>query len=228
MNSDTSRLQDWQSQAAQLARQLRDKGIVDPRVLQRMETVPRHQFVPATLRSVAYQDVALPIAAEQTISQPYIVALMTAAAELMPGSRVLEIGTGSGYQAAILAGLCQQLVTMERLPELAETAKVHFEQLGLTNITSFVGDGTLGVPALGPYDAILVTAGAPLIPQALIEQLSDGGRLIIPVGTEDQQELLRYRRRGETCEIDKLCDCRFVKLWGNQGWELPTSAELPS
>lgn len=214
---------DWGQEAAQLARELEDRGIVDQAVLQRIASVPRHLFVPDELRSSAYCDTALPISCGQTISQPYIVALMTEAAELIPESRVLEIGTGSGYQAAILSGLCDQLVTIERLPELAETAQEKLTQLGLKNIASLVGDGTLGVPEYSPYDAILVTAGAPVAPQSLMQQLAEGGRLIIPVGTEEGQELLRYRRRGTNWEVDKLCDCRFVKLWGAEGWSLPTS-----
>jgi len=228
MTADPTQYGDWQRAAALLAMHLRDKGIADERVLQRLSAVPRHEFVPAHLRSVAYQDVALPILAEQTISQPYIVALMTSAAELTPKSVVLEIGTGSGYQAAILAGLCRQLVTIERLPELAEAARERMARLGLQNIVSLVGDGTLGVFSHAPYDAILVTAGAPEVPQSLLRQLTDGGRLIIPVGSAEQQALLRYVRRGETWEVDKLCDCRFVKLWGTQGWELPTPAECTS
>ncbi|MBI1347847.1 protein-L-isoaspartate(D-aspartate) O-methyltransferase [bacterium] len=223
MNADAPKLPDWHHQAAHLMDVLRQRGITDERVLQRIAAVPRHFFVPAELHPRAYEDCALPIGQDQTISQPYIVALMTAAAELTPHSRVLEIGTGSGYQAAILSGLCQQVVTIERLPELAATARARFEILGLRNIHSVVGDGTIGVPEFGPYDAILVTAGTPVVPAELFQQTAENGRLIIPVGPHEAQELLRLRRNGETWHSEKLCDCRFVKLLGVSGWKPPTS-----
>ncbi len=211
---------DWQTEARLLAEELRQRGIIDPTVLQRIADVPRHLFVGPELRSLAYTDRALGIEAGQTISQPYIVALMTEAARVTPQSRVLEIGTGSGYQAAILAGLCDCLVTVERIPLLAEQARRVWQQLGLQHIVSVVGDGTLGWPEGAPYDAILVTAGAPSAPQTLLSQLADAGRLVIPVGNETTQELVVYQRNKEDVACSKLCDCRFVKLFGAAGWPL--------
>ncbi|MDX1970693.1 MAG: protein-L-isoaspartate(D-aspartate) O-methyltransferase [Planctomycetaceae bacterium] len=209
---------DWRTEAQRLAVELRQRGIADPAVLRRIADVPRHAFVAAELRAQAYCDRALGIDAGQTISQPYIVALMTEAACVTPQSRVLEIGTGSGYQGAILAGLCGRLVTIERIPLLAERAQHVWRQLGLHHIISVVGDGSLGWPEGAPYDAILVTAGAPAAPQALLAQLADGGRLVIPVGNDDAQELVVFQRQGSDFRCSKLCDCRFVKLLGAAGW----------
>lgn len=208
----------WQVLAQRLANELADQGIRDIRVLQRIASIPRHLFLEDPNSEAAYDDRALPIAGGQTISQPYIVALMTEAAQISPGDRVLEVGTGSGYQAAILSGLCAELITIERLPQLTEHARARWHQLGLTNITSVIGDGSLGWPEFAPYHAILVTAGAPQVPGVLLDQLADGGRLVIPVGPLEQQELMVYRRCGDTYESWKLCDCRFVKLLGNLGW----------
>ncbi|MDZ4688978.1 MAG: protein-L-isoaspartate(D-aspartate) O-methyltransferase [Planctomycetaceae bacterium] len=208
----------WQITARELAQHLSVSGIRDERVLARIAAVPRHRFVPEDLQSQAYADTALGIGQGQTISQPYIVALMTEAALLTPQSRVLEVGSGSGYQAAILSGLCQSLITIERLATLAEAARQRFAELGLTNIEGHVADGTLGWPEGAPYDAILVTAGAPTVPELLLEQLADGGRLVLPVGPEAGQSLLAYERHGDQFRSHKLCDCRFVKLVGQAGW----------
>ncbi|HUQ72870.1 MAG TPA: protein-L-isoaspartate(D-aspartate) O-methyltransferase [Planctomycetaceae bacterium] len=208
----------WQIAARELAKHLAASGIRDERVLARITAVPRHRFIPEDLQSQAYADTALGIGLGQTISQPYIVALMTEAARLAPQSQVLEIGTGSGYQAAILSGLCQSLITIERLASLADSAQERFAELKLTNIECHVADGTLGWPESAPYDAILVTAGAPTVPELLLEQLADGGRLVLPVGPETGQSLLAYERRGDQFRSHKLCDCRFVKLVGVAGW----------
>lgn len=224
----------WSEAANRLARELAARGIRDTRVLQRIATVPRQCFVPPELEDNAYFDGALGIGFGQTISQPYIVALMTEAAALKPQDRVLEIGTGSGYQAAILSGLCQSITSIERIEPLARAAEKRFRELGLKHIEVHVGDGTLGWPDGAPYDAILVTAGAPTAPEPLLEQLADGGRLVVPVGPEDAQSLLVYERHGEQVRSRKLCDCRFVKLIGRAGWkpeefnEPPGSAERES
>lgn len=209
----------WRVLAQQLANDLQRRGIDDPRVLEQMAHIPRDWFVPDELRAQAYDDCALPIASGQTISQPYIVALMTSAAELTPDARVLEVGTGSGYQAAVLSGLCREVITLERLPELAESARLVWQELGISNITSIVCDGTIGWPPLAPYDAILVTAGSPEIPTALKHQLAVGGRLVIPVGSTEQQELLLCRRTPQGWQRESLCGCRFVKLLGAAGWQ---------
>lgn len=207
-----------QRRVRSLIQELEGQGITDPRVLRAIEEVPREFFVPDELESQAYENFALGIGLGQTISQPYIVALMTQAAELTPGSRVLEIGTGSGYQGAILARLCTSVESIERLPELAELAARRWRQLGITNARGHVGDGTLGWPEGAPYDAILVTANAPSAPPALLGQLAPGGRLICPVGESDVQALMCYRKNGEDFPSTQLCECRFVPLIGQQGW----------
>lgn len=200
-------------------RQLKPRGIHHPKVIQAFLQVPREKFVPDALKPYAYQDSPLPIGEGQTISQPYIVALMTQAVNVQPDERILEIGTGSGYQAAILAQLCQEVFTIERLETLANQAKKHFEELEYENINLMVGDGSLGWKEKGPYDVILVTAGAPIVPPALIEQLKPNGRLILPVGDEITQQLLLIRKDSAgklTQEIVELV--RFVPLIGRQGW----------
>lgn len=218
---------DWQTAAHRLAEHLSRRGIRDERVLAQLAAVPRHWFIPAELKDSAYIDEALAIGCGQTISQPYIVALMTAAAAVEPTSRVLEIGTGSGYQAAILSRLCGHLVTIERIAQLADGARDCWRKLGLHNITSVVGDGSRGWPEGAPYDAILVTAGAPAVPEQLMSQLCQGGRLVIPVGDEQSQELLLFIREGDRLQGTKLCDCRFVKLLGSSGWPLPSAPANP-
>jgi protein-L-isoaspartate(D-aspartate) O-methyltransferase len=198
--------------------QLVRRGITDEGVLQAMRRVPRHEFVPDVMKPSAYADRPLPIGHDVTISQPYIVALMTQSAELTGDETVLEVGTGSGYQAAILSQLCRQVVTIERIAELAEPAKRVLEELGVENVTFVTGDGTLGCPEFAPYDAILVTAAAPMTPAPLYEQLRIGGRLIIPVGSEEMQELECVVKTEGEPEIHPLCGCRFVKLIGEHGW----------
>ncbi len=198
---------------------LREEGITDRRVLEAMNEVPRHFFVPSHLRHQAYgQDVSIDIGEGQTISQPRVVAAMTQAAAVKPSSRVLEVGTGSGYQAAILATLCQFVFTVERIASLAREAKRRLDALGFENVSVKVMDGTLGWRAMAPYDAILVTAGAPEIPEPLLEQLADGGRLVVPVGDRGRQVLTVVERHGERFRRMELQGACFVPLIGRHGW----------
>jgi protein-L-isoaspartate(D-aspartate) O-methyltransferase len=181
--------------------------------------VPRERFVSDALAEFAYEDTPLPIEAGQTISQPYIVAHMIEAAEVQPGDRVLEIGAGSGYAAAVMSRIADRVHTIERHPDLAEIARRRFAALGYDNVEVLVGDGTLGWPEAQPFDAILAAAGGPSIPQPLRKQLAVGGRLVIPVGPTDQQELVRLTRVSErNYEEEKIGDVRFVPLIGAHGW----------
>lgn len=199
--------------------QLIPRGISDQRVLEAMREVPRHCFVDDALQSRAYGDFPLPIAAGQTISQPYIVALMTEALKLTGSERVLEIGTGSGYQAAILSRLCSQVYTVERINVLLAGSRRVFDQLKYFNIVAKLDDGTLGWPEHGPYDAIIVTAGGPEIPEPLIEQLSEDGRLVIPVGDQHMQALQLLEKVEEEVRVRELEKVRFVDLVGEHGWK---------
>jgi protein-L-isoaspartate(D-aspartate) O-methyltransferase len=198
--------------------QLIPRGITDARVLEAMRTVPRHLFVDDALQSRAYGDFPLPIAAGQTISQPYIVASMTEALGLRGDERVLEIGTGSGYQAAVLSRLCRKVYTVERINSLLAMARKVFDQLKYYNIVSKLDDGTLGWPESGPFDAIIVTAGGPSIPEPLIEQLGERGRLVIPVGDQYVQTLKFVEISEEGRQISDLERVRFVDLVGKHGW----------
>ncbi len=192
---------------------LRRGGITDSRVLGAMERIPREAFVDPTFLDQAWEDRALPIAQGQTISQPFIVAFMTQALELTDRTKALEIGTGSGYQAAILAKVARRVYTVERHKELMATAEERFARLGLHNIHTRIGDGWKGWPEQAPFEAIIVTAAAPKVPTALLDQLGDGGRLVIPIGrSSDVQKLVRYRRRGEELVEEPLLDVRFVPL----------------
>jgi len=184
-----------------------------------MGTVPRHLFVPEALRHLAYADQALSIGYGQTISQPLVVALMTQALELKGDEKVLEVGTGSGYQAAVLSLLARHVYTIERLPELAEEATRRFRELGYSNITVRVGDGSLGLPEHAPYEGIILTAAAPDIPEPLWEQLADGGRLVAPVGSLAAQQLVCIRREGNEQVTEMLGPVAFVPLIGQYGWE---------
>ena len=208
------------ARAAMVARQLRSRGIADERVLRAMGTVPRELFVSDMQRSTAYADEALPIPAGQTISQPYMVARMTELVAPRAGSRILEIGTGSGYQTAILAILGAAIVSIERQPELAVTARERLANLGLGGAVDIrVGDGSVGDPAGAPWDGIVVTAAAPSIPTALREQLSpDGGRLVIPVGDRSRQELMLVVRHGDEWRDRNEGPCVFVPLVGEGGF----------
>ncbi|MCB2225558.1 MAG: protein-L-isoaspartate(D-aspartate) O-methyltransferase [Desulfarculaceae bacterium] len=198
--------------------QIAARGIRDQRLLQALNDVPRHLFMDQTLWRRAYEDHPLPIGQGQTISQPYIVALMTDAMGLTGKEKVLEIGTGSGYQTAILAKLADWVFSIERLQELSRAAQRVLEELKIFNVNLIVGDGTKGWPEEGPYDAIIVTAGAPVTPRPLVEQLVDGGRLLIPVGERGMQTLMRLTRKGDKVVTEDLGGCRFVDLIGEHGW----------
>jgi protein-L-isoaspartate(D-aspartate) O-methyltransferase len=198
---------------------LRATGLVtDVRVLDAIAAVPRAEFVPADHRGAAYDDVALPIGHDQTISQPLVVAIMTQALELRPTDRVLEVGTGSGYQAAVLRQLVEHVVTVERIPALADQAAALLAELGVDHVEVHTGDGSLGWPGAAPYDAVVVTAGGPEVPAPLLDQLADGGRLVAPVGPPHAQELVRVRRVGDRTECDDLGPVAFVPLLGEAGW----------
>jgi len=204
-----------QARDIMIDKHLRARGVNDPAVLSAMAEVPREAFLPETIAEWAYEDSPLPIGEGQTISQPYIVAIMTQLLEIEPGDRVLEIGTGSGYAAAILSRIANSVDTIERHASLAESARAVFRRLGYDNIQVHEGDGSLGWPFNAPYDAIVVTAAAPKVPAALEQQLAVGGRLVIPVGSRQVQELLRIRRTGEdTFEQEKRLSVRFVPLVG--------------
>jgi protein-L-isoaspartate(D-aspartate) O-methyltransferase len=195
------------------------RGITDRRVIDAMLKLPRHLFVQEAMASQAYNDTSLPIGEKQTISQPYMVALMTQMLNLGGSERILEIGTGSGYQAALLSYLAGRVYTVERIPSLASVARKLFDSLGLTNISMKIDDGSVGWSSEAPFDGIIVTAGAPDIPQALIEQLSSEGRLVIPVGDEDSQVLTLVRKSDDgNFTVEKSIPCRFVKLIGSEGW----------
>ncbi len=201
---------------AMVQAQLRSRGITDERVLAAINAVPREAFVPSPLREHAYADRALAIGAGQTISQPYIVAYMSEQLRLLPTHRVLEIGTGSGYQAAILAQLCAEVRTIEAVHELATRARARLRSM--TNIHCTVGDGTQGWPDAAPFDRIMITAGTPTIPQPLVDQLATGGRMILPLGNLEQQRLILVDKRPDRIIEIPLIGCRFVKLIGTFGW----------
>ena len=202
-----------QARRAMVQRDLMGRDITDPQVLAAMGRVPRHLFVPPALEHQAYDDNPLPIGYGVTISQPYIVALMTQAADIKPGQQVLEVGTGSGYQAAVLATLTNKVYSIELIPELAQSARERLARLGFRQVQVKSGDGYLGWPEFAPFDAIIVTAAAPEVPPALKDQLKDGGRLIIPVGpTFGPQYLLRLTRRGNTFQQERLTPVAFVPL----------------
>ena len=198
--------------------QLQAKGIRDERVLRAVGRVPRHKFVEEALAGRAYGDYPLPIGEGQTISQPYMVALMSEKLNLSGKERVLEIGTGSGYQTAILAELAAEVYSIERIPSLSSRAEGLLEELGYDNIQLTVGDGSLGWPDAAPFDGIIVTAGAPDMPPPLVQQLAEGGALVIPVGSESSQELQILRKRGGKLIKTSSCACVFVKLQGACGW----------
>ena len=199
--------------------QIEARGIRDPLVLSAFRTVPRHLFVSEALRDQAYGDYPLPIGEQQTISQPYIVAEMTQALELGKDDRVLEIGTGSGYQAAILAQIVFRVYTVERRRTLYMQARNLFDQLNYHNIVTKYADGTKGWQEESPFDAIIVTAGAPEVPEVLINQLTEGGRLVVPVGNQHTQDLIKILREKDSIQQTSLGGCRFVKLVGEYGWK---------
>lgn len=200
--------------------QIRGRGIRDPRVLAAMLSVPREQFVPQQFRDEAYEDRPQPIGAGQTISQPYTVAYMAEAAELSSNDKILEVGTGSGYGAAVLSRVGGQVHTIERLPALGQQAQATLQRLGYANVSVHIGDGTLGLPEEAPYDAIIVTAGALHLPPAYSMQLADGGRVVIPIGESlTSQRLYRFRKAGGTLAAEDLGAFAFVPLVGKDGWQ---------
>lgn len=207
--------------AEMVEKQIRRRGVRDPRVLAAMATVPREEFVPDEFRQKAYDDAPLPIGDGQTISQPYIVAAMTAALRFTGEERVLEIGTGCGYQAAVLARLAKEVFTIERRSVLAAAAGERLVRLDYANIHVHCGDGTLGLPEFGSFDAIVVAAAAPEIPQPFYSQLAEGGRMIAPLGDFENQELHLLERRGDVFHTVVLEACRFVPLVGYHGWKEP-------
>lgn len=194
-------------------------GIQDSATLRAMNEVPRHQFVEDAMQARAYGDFPLPIGSQQTISQPIVVAMMTQALGLQGHERVLEIGTGSGYQAAVLSRLCKRVYTVERIHSLLGRARKVFDQLHYYNIISCIDDGTAGWPDQAPFDAVLVTAGGPEIPEPLIEQLADPGTMVMPVGTQEEQELHLLEKRNRKIRVQSIGHVRFVNLIGEHGWK---------
>ena len=209
---------DFKAARARLIKHLSSE-IRDERVLAAMVRIPRERFVPPEEQDLAYEDIPLPIGLDQTISQPFIVALMTEALELTGSEKVLEVGTGSGYQAAILAELARLVITVERLPALTEGAKRVLDSLGYTNVVVHLAEKTLGWQAEAPYDAIMVTAGAPRVPVDLLAQLAIGGRLVIPIGSRYVQELYKVTKRRKKNIVQNLGGCRFVPLIDKNAWE---------
>jgi len=214
-------LKGWQELARNMVEtQIARRGIKDKRVLQVMSALPRHLFVPSRLKDSAYDDTPLPIGMGQTISQPYMVALMTELLALGGGEKVLEVGTGSGYQAAVLCKLCREVCTIERVKELIPIAEENLRKVGLSNFKIKYGDGSLGWKEESPFDAIIVTAAAPKLPQSLVDQLADGGRLVIPVGDRYVQDLLLVSKdRGDELKKEVVSKCVFVPLIGKEGWK---------
>ncbi len=199
--------------------QIVPRGVKDPRVIAAMRKVPRHEFMPEALRERAYGDHAMPIGEGQTISQPYMVAVMTEMLELKGTERVLEIGTGSGYQAAVLAELSEKVFTVERVKPLADKARATLDRLGYRNVAMKIFDGTYGWKDMGPFDAIVVTAASPDVPQPLVEQLKEGGRLVIPVGERFSQVLVKIEKTATGITSRSDIPCVFVPLIGNHGWK---------
>ena len=198
--------------------QLLSRGISDERLLAAFRNIPRHLFVPQKIRSLAYKDSPLSVGNSQTISQPYMVAIMTELLALRPDDKVLEIGSGSGYQTAILASLAQQVFSLERIPELADLARRNLAEAAISNAEVIIGDGTLGHAEEAPYDKIIVTAAAPHLPSMLSDQLADGGKIVIPVGPRLAQDLMVFRKEGDTITSETHVACRFVPLIGEDGW----------
>lgn len=209
-----------QQRARMVAQQLRSRGIRDPRVLAAMGKVPREAFIESEYLQDAYGDYPVPIGAGQTVSQPYIVAAMVEALDLRPQDRVLEVGTGTGYEAAVLAELAAEVWTIERHAELAEKAREILARLGYAKIHVVHGDGSVGLTEQAPFDKILVAAAAPRIPESLVAQLADGGRLAVPVGSRSEQQVHIVRKQGREVVVTTHDLCRFVPLVGAEGWEL--------
>ena len=208
-----------QARRRMVIEQLQSRDILDPRILDAFLEVPRHLFVESALAAQVYSDRAVPIGYGQTISQPYMVGVMTQSLAPQPHERILEIGTGSGYQAAILSRLARTVFTVERIPALAKRAKSIFDQLELENVIQQVADGTTGWQTYAPFDGIIVTAGGPDVPRTLRAQLADGGRLVIPTGSRTHQKLTTVTRRGQDFQTEQSIPCIFVPLIGEEGWE---------
>lgn len=222
MNSTSTNERESESSKARqcmVAMQIRRRGIKDERVLEAMSRIPREEFVPPESRERAYEDEPLAIGAGQTISQPYMVAVMTAMLQLKPTDRVLEIGTGCGYQAAILSCLSKEVYSVEIRPELARSAAGRLEKFGFANVHVHCSDGSAGLPEFAPYDAIVVAAAAPLLPEPLLQQLAEGGRLVAPVGDPSHQNLVYARKRANAISYEWREGCRFVPLVGSFGWK---------
>lgn len=201
-----------------VAQQLRARGIRDERVLAAFHDVPRERFVPPEQQAQAYEDHPVPIGEGQTVSQPFIVAITLEALAMKGHERVLDVGAGSGYQTALLSRLAREVYAIERIKALTIRAGETLAELGIRNVQWRTGDGTLGWPEAAPFEAICCGAGGPVVPQAWLDQLADGGRLVTPVGERDVQELILLTRQGDRIDRRKLCDCRFVPLIGQQGW----------
>jgi len=213
-------VKEWKNERERMVKeQIIARGVKDKRVSEAMTKVPRHLFVDKTYYHQAYNDYPLPVGHGQTISQPYMVAVMTELLNLKKDDKVLEIGTGSGYQSAILALLCSKVYTIEKIAELTRDARLRLENLGFRNISFMVGDGSMGWRDYAPYDGIIVTAGAPDIPNSLIEQLAENGRLVIPVGQEYYQTLNLVRKHKGRIYRKEIFECTFVPLLGKEGWE---------
>jgi len=214
------------ARAEMVARQIRDRGVRSPAVLDAMLAVPRHEFVSPSHWAEAYDDKPIQIGNAQTISQPYIVAAMAEALALKPVDRVLEIGCGSGYQAAVLSHLAREVIAIEFIPTLAESARARLARLGFRNITVALADGSVGWPSAAPYDAIIVSAAAPAVPAPLVEQLAEGGRLVLPVGNAGEQDLVLFVKREGRATQQTLFPCRFVPLLGQNGWRVLPNGSL--
>lgn len=204
-----------------IARQVRERGVTNPRVLRAIARFPRERFLPPETRSMATADRAVPIGLDQTISQPYMVGVMTVELALTGRERVLEIGTGSGYQAAILSALASEVFTIERHAELSLRARGVLDGLGVENVRYRIGDGSLGWPEFAPYDRVIVTAAAPSMPKALFAQLAEGGVMVAPLGDEESQQMVVIRKRDGEPQSREVLACRFVKLVGAGGWQEP-------
>jgi protein-L-isoaspartate(D-aspartate) O-methyltransferase len=211
-------VEEFRGARQRLVETLQQKGIRDLAVLRAIEMTPRHLFVPTGLRHRAYEDTSLPIGNGQTISQPYVHARYLELLELSGRERVLEIGTGSGYQTVLLAHLAAQVFSIERIPALMQMAREAIQREGVRNVSLLLGDGSIGWREYAPYDAILVGAGAPSVPQPLVDQLADGGRLLVPVGDREEQKLVLARRQGAAVEMREVAPVRFVPLVGSHGW----------
>jgi protein-L-isoaspartate(D-aspartate) O-methyltransferase len=211
-------VEEFRGARERLVETLQQKGIRDLAVLRAIEMTPRHAFVPTGLRHRAYEDASLPIGSGQTISQPYVHARYLELLQLTGKEKVLEIGTGSGYQTVLLAHLVAQVFSIERIPAVMQLGREAIQREGVRNVSLLLGDGTVGWREYAPYDAILVAAGAPSVPQPLLEQLADGGRLLVPVGDRAEQKLVVVRRKGDTFETQEVAPVRFVPLVGSHGW----------